>query len=81
MAKESSFERTVLLRAALMAAPGVVLACVAVPFAVGWAGWIKILTILSTFAATAFFIRRFVQQLFYPINSSTVGWQNCKAPA
>jgi two-component system, NtrC family, nitrogen regulation sensor histidine kinase NtrY len=72
MAKEASFERTVLLRAALMAAPGILLACVAVldqhhP----WGGWLQILTLLSAIAATIFFIRRFVQQMFYPINTAT----------
>ena len=70
MAKETSFERTVLLRAALMAAPGVVLAIV-VLYYVGWPMYVKLLALLSTLCATVFFIRRFVQQLFYPINTAT----------
>lgn len=71
MAKETSFERTVLLRATLMATPGLVLACVAVQYAESWATWVKILTVLAVIAATVFFISRFVQQLFYPINTAT----------
>ena len=71
MAKETSFERNVLLRAALVAAPGLVLAYITLLYAEYMDTWVRILTLLCAIAATGFFIRRFVQQMFYPINTAT----------
>ena len=70
MAKLASFERTVVLRAALVAAPGVIFAAAAL-YDLRWPNYAKVLALLSTLCATGFFIRRFVPQLFYPINTAT----------
>jgi two-component system, NtrC family, nitrogen regulation sensor histidine kinase NtrY len=70
MAAEHSFERTVILRAALMAAPGVLLSAAAL-YLLDWSNAMKALALLLALALTVFFVRRFVQQIFYPINTAS----------
>jgi two-component system, NtrC family, nitrogen regulation sensor histidine kinase NtrY len=70
VAAEHSFERTVILRAVLMAAPGVVLSAAAL-YLLDWSNAMKALALLLALALTFFFVRRFVQQIFYPINTAS----------
>jgi two-component system, NtrC family, nitrogen regulation sensor histidine kinase NtrY len=70
VAAEHSFERTVILRAALMAAPGILLSA-AVLYLLEWSNSYKALAMLLALAMTVFFVRRFVQQIFYPINTAS----------
>jgi two-component system, NtrC family, nitrogen regulation sensor histidine kinase NtrY len=70
VAAEHSFERTVVLRAVLMAAPGVVLSA-ATLYLLDWSNAMKALALLLALALTFFFVRRFVQQIFYPINTAS----------
>jgi two-component system, NtrC family, nitrogen regulation sensor histidine kinase NtrY len=70
VAAEHSFERTVILRAALMAAPGVLLSAAAL-YLLDWSNAMKALALLLALALTVFFVRRFVQQIFYPINTAS----------
>jgi two-component system, NtrC family, nitrogen regulation sensor histidine kinase NtrY len=70
VSERQSFERIIVQRAVLLAAPGLILAGIAGYFADG-ALWAKGLCGLAAIALTVFFVRRFMQQVFYPINTAT----------